>query len=105
MYNAKAIRKVLEDYGFRIYSIRKQKRMEGGQRYDFHGGLRQGFHKGTPHWFYQVELLSDGHADYDLAVDVLEAAGYKGAKHGAYCGLRFNLPYAEQLEHRARLTY
>jgi hypothetical protein len=77
----KGIRALLESNGFELYSIRKTKRMVGGKRYNFHGSLRERMsnHKGTPQYFYKVELLSNSvmtNDDYNLAKLILKDAGY-----------------------------
>ena len=87
------IRSLLESCGYKIYSIRKTKIMVGGQRYNFHGGLRQGFCKGTPSWFYRVELLSDGtdtEVEYKKAAAILRDGGHTTARYG-YKGLNMGL--------------
>jgi hypothetical protein len=94
MIDARAIRKVLEDFGLPVYSVRKKKRMVGGQRFDFaqRGLARQSHCKGTPVYFYQIELLSPADDDdYDLAVLVLHEAGYKKATHRPWHGLTFDI--------------
>ena len=106
-YTSKAIRKILENFGFEIYSIRKKKRMEGGIAYSFTNRLRNRSHRGTPYWFFQVELLSKPGVttdDYELAVIVLNEAGYSQSNYGGYHGLRIELPTEEQFEHRMRLA-
>jgi hypothetical protein len=86
-----AIKQVLIENGFELYSVRKQKRMVGGQRYNFHGGLRQGHCKGRPHYFYQVELLSPASdEDYELATLFLKDAGYDAGYH-RFEGLRISV--------------
>jgi hypothetical protein len=89
----KNIRSLLESCGFEIYSIRKTKRMVGGRRYNFHGGLRQGNCKGTPEYFYKVELLSNGlmtNDDYNLAKLILKDAGYNVSLNN-WNGLRVHI--------------
>lgn len=83
------IKRLLRDAGLDVYSCRKQKRMIGGQRYNFHGGLRQGNHPGRPEYFYRIDLLSTGHRneeDYRISVLLLRDAGYLAEYH-SYRGL------------------
>lgn len=73
---SRTIRAVLEKNGFEVYSVRKKKRMVGGQRYNFHGGLRQGNCPGRPQYFYEICMDGDLETE-DLAAVYLRDSGYK----------------------------
>ena len=85
------IKQILLKNGCSVYSVRKQKRMIGGQRYDFHGGLRQGNCSGKPYYFYKIELKSPASQDdYNLAKLFLEDAGYQPKYHPFHNELTIN---------------
>lgn len=110
LFTSKEIKKVLEDYGLPVYSVLKKKRMAGGSRFNLaeRGLARQSHSKGTPYWYFQVDLQSNPGVtdeDYDLAVLVLMDAGYAKATHRPWHGLTMELPHAMQVEHRERLKY
>lgn len=106
-YTSKAIRQVLEDYGLPVFSVRKHKRYYGGRKFCFseRGLARQSHSKGTPEWFFRVELLSNPgvtEEDYELAAIVLREAGYKWTKN-TWRELSVPLTHKLNKEHRKRL--
>lgn len=84
--SSRAIKKLLTDNGFEVFSVRKQKRSVGWTRYNFHSKkVVQRCLGGTSVYFYAIDLMQGTDEDKDLAVMILNDNGYK-AKFGWYVG-------------------